>query len=354
MNCDIQVLTTNANGLGCELDVEPDCDIRIASGLRVRYCQRLWRHSVSLSLLEILPSYLQKAEVVHLTGVYSFPTLPTLYLCKKFGKPVVWSPRGAFQRWSGSRRRLLKSGWDALCYRLMPQKIISHVTSQQEAVETNQRFPNLECVEIPNGVDIPEEGERRDRGEIFSLLFLGRLDPKKGIENLLGACKQLVSELGQKFSLTIAGSGERSYEKFLKNEVSRLGLLGKVIFVGIVEGDKKRCLFDQADVTIVPSYTENFGLVIAESLAHGVPVVSSTGTPWKRLQDKKCGLWVENDCDSLAKAIKRIGQMPLEEMGQNGRLWMQQEYAWNTVAEEMLQVYKKIVKSSSPVKGEIF
>ena len=91
----------------------------------------------------------------------------------------------------------------------------------------------------------------------------------------------------------------------------------------------------------MPSYTENFAIVVAEALAHGVPVIASTGTPWSRLGQMKCGLWVDNDPETLADAIRSISTMPLRDMGLIGREWMQSEFSWRSVAEQTLDLYHR-------------
>src|SRR3954452_17239518 len=128
-------------------------------------------------------------------------------------------------------------------------------------------------------------------------------------------------------SLTIAGAGDPQYVKDLKDRIRPFDSSNKIQMPGAVTGDEKENVFMNADVVIVPSYTENFAMVVAEALAYGIPVIASTGTPWKRLAEMGCGLWVDNQPDSLAQAIKEISRMPLREMGLKGREWMRQEFA---------------------------
>src|SRR5262249_52028069 len=147
------------------------------------------RHAVSPVLLTVLPSYIHWADVVHLTAVYSFPTFPTLFFCRLFNKPVVWSPRGALQRWEGSSRVVHKWVWESICERLAPRSgLVLHVTSQAEAEQSRRRFPRLRAVVIPNGVDVPQNLKRNASNGTLRLLYLGRLHPVKGIEALLEAC----------------------------------------------------------------------------------------------------------------------------------------------------------------------
>src|SRR5208282_218701 len=159
------------------------------------------------------------------------------------------------------------------------------------------------------------------------LLYLGRLHPIKGIETLLEACG-IVGGQSPDWHLYIAGTGSPFYVDFLKSKVQDLGLSKRVEFVGEVFEEQKEALFAQSDVALVPSHIENFGIVVAESLAHAVPVIASKGTPWIGLETNRCGLWVDNDPESLATAIRKICTLPLQEMGQRGREWMEKDFSW--------------------------
>src|SRR5215472_8026078 len=110
LGCDVRVLTTNTDGLGHTLAILNGEDVQV-EGMRVRYCHKQFRHSVSIELLRIIPAYMEWADIVHLTAVYSFPTFPVLLYGRWFNKPVVWSPRGSLQRWDGSTRPIAKLLW---------------------------------------------------------------------------------------------------------------------------------------------------------------------------------------------------------------------------------------------------
>jgi glycosyltransferase involved in cell wall biosynthesis len=125
----------------------------------------------------------------------------------------------------------------------------------------------------------------------------------------------------------------------LKSKVQQLGLTQRVRFVGEVFTENKEALFAECDVAMVPSHVENFAIVVAESLAHELPVIASKGTPWKDLETNQCGLWVDNDPASLAAAISKIQTMPFREMGTQGRKWMERAFSWRSVSCEMLSVY---------------
>ncbi|MHB8216519.1 MAG: glycosyltransferase [Candidatus Sulfotelmatobacter sp.] len=340
LGCEVRVLTTDANGLNQTLNVEKNKEVELPEGFRVRYCPRRQRHSVSPTLMRLLPSYMRWADVIHLTGVYNFPTFPTVWWARSLHKPLIWSPRGALQRWEGSSRISLKKLWDLLWYHTADRSDLTmHVTSEHECRETLTRFRMLRMAMIPNGVDVPAELNRVNRQDELRLLFIGRLDPKKGIEPLLKACSLIDSS--PPWRLAIAGWGAPKYISQLKEQIHALGVEGQVEMMGEVLSEAKKRLFERSDVTLVPSHTENFAIVVAEALAHGVPVIASKGTPWSRLEQLKCGLWVENDPETLANAIRSINTMPLQDMGLRGREWMQKEFSWRSVAEQMLDLYQR-------------
>ena len=344
----IRVLTTDANGPTAVLDSAQGREIEMGEGLHVRYCRRLLRHSVSPTLLRLLPSYIRWADVVHLTAVYSFPTIPTLLTCMLLGKPVVWSPRGSLQSWRGGiPRSIVKAVWDRLCRAIASERLILHVTSEEEGRESRERFPSIKAAVISNGVEVPEKVEHRQGNSVLRLLYLGRLHPKKAIENLLLACQMLAGQGMSPWSLTIVGAGDQSYTQSIRARIDELKIGRQVRMVGEVYGDVKQALFENVDIVVMPSHTENFGLVVAEALAHGVPVIASKGTPWKRIDDVGCGLWVDNDPESLAKALARMSRMPLREMGQRGRQWIQREFSWDERAKEMADLYYTISQRTS-------
>jgi len=284
------------------------------------------------------------ADIVHLTAVYSAPTIPALLTCRLLRKPVIWSPRGALQRWEGATKPLAKRAWESICNALIGRKNCAlHVTSKEEAFESQQRIPNAHVRIVPNGVDIPDTLPTKDwlpDGRL-RLLYMGRLHPKKGIENLLRALKLLGDDT---ISLAICGVGDETYSLSLRELVQELDLGCFVYFQGHVDGESKLKSFMQADVCIVPSYTENFAMVVAEALAHGVPVIASRGTPWSDLEDHDCGLWVDNSPPALAESITVIRNKKLNEMGRRGRTWMQKDLGWKSVAGEMLDLYQSLIK----------
>ena len=342
----LRVLTTDTAGplLTDRLNLEDT--VGLYPNQEVYITRRIAGADVSIELLRMLPSLIRWADVVHLTAAYSFPTIPTLMICRTLHKPIVWSPHGAIldaYQWEGTRRKRLKQLWEKFCNALiLPQMVITHTNSEAERRVTQERLPKATAVMIPHGVDIPNGIPSRHwlPNDQLRLMYLGRLAPKKGIENLLQAISRLNDP---SITLTIYGAGDADYTDSLKSLADSLGLLGNTVsFVGHVDGESKSAAFYSADVCVVPSHTESFCMVVAESLAHGVPVIASKGTPWQAIEDNQCGLWVENDPESLAMAISRIRISDLKEMGGRGRAWMRNEFGWDAIARAVLETYKNI------------
>jgi glycosyltransferase involved in cell wall biosynthesis len=343
----VRVLTTDANGPTKRLDAAAIAVYSHSNGIEVRYCARVARQSVSIELLGALAQQVRWADVVHLHAAYSFPTIPILLAARTLRHPVVWTPHGAMQRWSGSRRVGLKSLWERACSAIAPRELVLHLTSETEVAETRARFPRAGIRMIPNGVEIPLTLNREQRGAKLRLGFVGRLDPKKGIENLLAACRILKGRGAPAFSLTVAGSGPPEYEAKLRREIDRLDLAHEVSMLGDVRGAAKQEMFERTDVVVAPSFTENFAIVVAEALAHGAAVIASTGTPWQAVEENGCGLWVNNDPASIADAISKISSMPIAEMGERGRRWTAKDFSWEKCASEMLALYKNLLAQSA-------
>jgi glycosyltransferase involved in cell wall biosynthesis len=345
----VHVVTTNANGPQDTLRIDTRAEVQLREGLRVRYCQRVGRHSVAPTAIRPLVASVRAADVVHLTAVYSFTTFPTLMACRVLDKPLVWSTRGSLQRWAGSTRTRAKSVWERACRILAPARLRLHVTSSDEAQASMHRFYWAQAHTIPNGVELPDAVDRSDPGDNLRLTFLGRLHPIKGLDRLIDACKLLWADGDQQWSLVIAGTGEQEYSDHLRKRVAVGGLGPHVRFVGQVTGERKRELLANTDIVVLPSHIENFGMVVAESLAHAVPVIASRGTPWSRVEEVGCGVWVDNTPEALAESIRHLRERPLRGMGEAGRQWMSREFGWRSVAGRMIDLYREVMVAAPPV-----
>jgi glycosyltransferase involved in cell wall biosynthesis len=342
----LRVLTTDTAGPRFSERVKvSEFPTRYPCGYDVFFTRRVLRSEIAPGMLWRLWPMIHWADVVHLNGIYSFPTIPTLLACRLLEKPLVWSPHGALQatnEWKGANKQQLKKVWEKICSAVMPDRCVLHVTSEKEHATSLARLPNAAALVVPNGTDVPESlPVRRWRPDgVLRLLLLGRLDPKKGIENLLKALNQICDDAVR---LDVYGTGDSSYAGSLVSLTNNLGLGDRVRFHGHVEAEEKTKVFQAADLCVMPSHNENFGMVVVEAFSHGVPVVASRGTPWAEIESRGCGQWVDNSPEELAKAIRWMRDNDLEEMGRRGRLWMKEAFGWDSVARRMNGLYRSVV-----------
>lgn len=343
----VRVLTTDAAGPNLSQRIA-DTENRKSLQYPVRYHRRIAGSAVAPGLLVSLRRAAGWADIVHLTSVYSFPTIPTLVACRLLGRPMVLSAHGALQavqQWDGVSRPGLKRIWESVCKKVLPKHCLLHVTSDEERDASRVRWPDVMSRVIPNGVEIPEEPAERgwQPGGVLRVMYLGRLHRIKGLEHLI----QAIGHLGDtKVLVDIYGDGDEGYAGTLKELVNSLNLRRQIRFRGHVDGEAKQRAFLCADICVVPSYMENFGMVVAEALAHGVPVIASRGTPWREIEARGCGLWVENDPAALAQAIREMAKRDFRTMGEQGRGWMRDSFSWGSVAASMLECYEGLVASS--------
>lgn len=337
---ELEVLTTDADGPRKRIDIARTNSDRI-SNYAITYCRRWLQPDIAPGLLFRLLAKIYWADVVHLTGVYSFTTLPTLLVCRLLKRPLVWSAMGALQRWDGTTRQRAKKLWEQLCNLICrPERVLLHVTSEEEQSESMQKIRNVTPLVLRNGIDIPETvAQDFGPGGSLRLLYIGRLHPIKGIENLLHALTKVKCD----FTLTICGEGAPNYEANLRSLVKRLDLEARVRFHGQVNGEAKEQQFRAAALCVAPSFKEAFCTVVLESLARGLPVIAGHGTPWQRVEEMGCGIWCSNQPKDLAAAIDRAAEMPLAAMGQRGRAWMQREFSWDQVAAETIEIYGRLI-----------
>jgi glycosyltransferase involved in cell wall biosynthesis len=194
---------------------------------------------------------------------------------------------------------------------------------------------------IPYGITVPPENSTtRPADGQRTLLFLSRLHPGKGLETLLQAWQRLAASF-PRWHLKIAGPLEGPYPAEVQELARRLEL-PRVQFCGELRGEAKSAAYRQAELFILPSLSENFGFAIAEALAHGVPVITTQGTPWQELELNACGWWCKPDLASITQTMECAMQADagaLSAMGRQGRQWMIETYAWSQVGEKMCSVY---------------
>jgi glycosyltransferase involved in cell wall biosynthesis len=246
-----------------------------------------------------------QTETVHINSLFYPSSLVFVLLAKLLRKRVVWTPHGELSpvalQFSSFRKQVVLRLIRPLC-----QGVMFHATSAKEVSQIRQYLGKAVTVqEIANMMELPNPVNRThvlaNKHPYF--LFVGRLHPIKAIDKLIASLVQSEQFRDSDYQLIIAGPDTNGYQQELVGQVEQLGLMGKVLFLGGVEGVRKEMLYAQARATILPSHSENFGNVVIESLAQGTPVIASTGTPWQLLETEQAGSWVTNDSETLGKTI---------------------------------------------------
>lgn len=266
----VEVLTTTANG-PAELPVSTVKPVDV-DGVRVRYFPR-WTgdHShFSPALLWRVWRRCRHYDAVHVHSWWNTVALLSVLICRLRGLRPVVSPRGMLSPYT--LRSRAKGIFHRLIGKFLLQGTIVHATSVQEQRELSALIPGVNTCCLPNLVPLPpfQTAAPAERG-YFHILFLGRIDPKKGLEVLL----KTLPLLKMPYRLTIAGSGAPAYEAGLRRLAEGLGITGRLLWTGWVEGAQKQQLLAEADVFVLPSHNENFANAALEALAMGTPVVLS-------------------------------------------------------------------------------
>ena len=285
-------------------------------------------------------------DIVHVNCCW----LPSCALIQKWsqnaGYKTVLSPHGMLEPWIMARHhwtRKVPALW------LYQKKAVEkadyiHATSETESTNLLELGYNDKIAVIPNGINVSEIPMKSDWRRTKKILFLSRIHEKKGIEFLLRAAAKLRDRL-YGYEITIAGDGAPDYISRLKQYAESLGIGSMTDFCGNVTGESKWKLFMSSDVFVLPTYSENFGIAVAEALACGIPVITTKGTPWHELETRKCGWWTEIGEKATAEAMEKFlacTENELEEMGRNGRKLIEEKYSSLNMAGKMLGLYMKL------------
>ena len=287
-----------------------------------------------------------KPDVFHANCCWLPMSAYTAMWARNAGYHVVYTPHGMLEPWIMKRHYWTKKFPASLLFQKRGIQIanVIHATAESEKHNLTQLGWNNNIEVIPNCVEIDKITMKESWIRNKNILFLSRVHVKKGINFLIEATANLKTEL-QGYTINIAGEGEESYINELKQLASKLGVENLIHFIGGVYGDKKWELFKKADLFVLPTHSENFGIVVAEALACGTPVITTQGTPWQELESYHCGWWTEIGTEATTKALKEFLQCTetqLEQMGKNGRKLIEEKYSSQKVAQDMVELYKKV------------
>ena len=280
-------------------------------------------------------------EIIHSHGLWMMPNVYPGWARRAGDVRLVVSPRGTLSEWAlnhhGARKRVF---WVLLQRQALARADCIHVTAESEFEEVRRLGFRQPVAVLPNGIDVAAY-ERTPPGTRRRLLYLGRIHKKKGIDLLLRAWRAVTPKFPE-WELIIAGPDDGGYLDDMRRLAADLGLQ-RVKFPGPVYGEDKLRMYRSADLFVLPTYSDNFALTVAEALAAGTPAIVSKGAPWSGLGREGAGWWVEIGVDPLVAALQTaLAQPPevLRGMGARGREWMIRDYSWEAVARQMASVYR--------------
>lgn len=293
-----------------------------------------------------------RPSVLHSHGLWAPASHWASRAARRHGIPLVIHPRGMLEPWALGHKAWKKRIGMALFQRndLDAARVLI-ATSSQEYESIRQLGLRQPVAVIPNGVDLAvsrgagDELPRRSE-RVRSVLFLSRIHPIKGLLNLMHAWARLAP---RGWCLRIAGPDEGGHLAEVMALAERLGIAESVAFVGEVDGERKSETYRDADLFVLPTFSENFGVVVAEALAHGVPVITTRGAPWADLEAERCGWWIDIGVEPLIEALREATALDDEKrraMGARARKYVRR-YDWSVVARDTVAVYSWILGMSS-------
>lgn len=328
------------------------------------------RHEIGLknlgrspAMLAGLTSAARIADIIANNSLWMMPNVYPSWVLRRMRQrkinprlKLVTAPRGTLALWSLAKGKWKKRIFGALLqYPALRLTDMFHATSEKEYEEIRVQGFRQPVAIVPIGMEVPERLDNRvehvDRvGHMKKVVFFGRLHKVKGVDRLIFAWER-VARKG--WELLIAGPDCGMLEE-LKGIVAKRRL-PRVSFVGEINGHAKYEFLAGADIYVLPSDTENFGITVAESLASGTPVIASQGTPWQGLERERCGRWVSIGVEPLAAALDEMMAMSDEEraaMGVRGREWIRRDFSWKGIGVHMKAAYEWLLAPNKVERPE--
>lgn len=313
-----------------------------------------------------LKQNIQRYDLVHIHSLYRFPVTYAAWLARKTGVPYIIRPHGSLDPFL---YRQCRFGKVALPLKRMYERFFDipnlnhagaiHYTTREEAERASFLGLRAKPVIVPNGIDwesyaeLPTKGDFRKRLGMSEqtplILFLGRINFKKGLD-LLVPVFAFVAKRVPLARLAIVGPDNEGYGLKVRRWCREQGIADKVIFVDHLGPEQVKQAYVDADVFVLPSYTENFGMTVVEAMACGCPVVISDQVNiWREVQEEGAGVVVGLDPPQIADAICRVlgDKDAAKKMGRRGRRAAQRRYGWPRIVEQMTQVYRGVIEASA-------
>jgi glycosyltransferase involved in cell wall biosynthesis len=346
---DVLIATTDADGPG-RLPMRPS--VRLDwQGVPAIFFRRQWSEAFKYSgpLGNWLSAHVADYDAVHVHAVFSHACLAAASACRKRHVPYLVRPLGSLDPWSlrqkPLRKRLL---WYAGARRMLHGAAAIHYTTASERRLSEGPLGLRRGAVIPLGVDADLLEDRPATIGDPYVLILGRIHPKKGIDAFIDVFLDVCSAPDMdRWKLVIAGDGEAEHVAALKRLIAEPDCHTRVVFRGWLAGADKAAALRGASLLALPSRQENFGIVVAEALACGTPVLISTEVNLAAEVVEANAGWVTSlDTIALHQTLQQALRDPCElrSRGQAGRELARRQFAWPSVAAQLTSLYRDIVQ----------
>ena len=358
---DAEIATTNHNGSAL-LDVPLNQRIeyeQVPVWFLPRFSPPMKEFIFSAELTRWLWHHIRDYNLLNTHYIFSYASTCAGAIARREGIPYLVRTIGQLTPWALAQSRLKKQIYTFLIERHnLNCAAAIHCTSVGEAEDVRNFGIKTPTLTLPLGVNqTPELPEAKQKlhalydipPQTAIVLFLSRLHYKKRPDLLFRALSQLDVHKG-KFHLILAGSGESDYVSYLKNLAASLGLSACTSFAGFVAGEDKELLLQGSDIFVLPSFSENFGIAVAEAMAAGLPAIVTPGVQIApEIAAAKAGLVVEGKVDALSRAISQLLTFPElgRQLGENGKRLVTHRYSWNAIAENLASVYTAIIEGKT-------
>jgi len=359
---EVTILTTDSNGDAGQPPLEVPLDRPVSqNGYSIRYfrCSPFRRYKFSLGLLRWLAANASTFDIAHIHALFSPVSTAAATVARAQKLPYLLRPLGTLDPADLRKKRRLKQLYAQFLERPnLAGAAAIHFTSQQEAKISERFGVTTTDLILPLGVTPPrtdQDAPAESPLPVLDLpsdrpciLFMSRIDPKKGLDLLIPALEQLLSD-AIPFHFILAGSNpqEPDYEKHIHTLIHQSPLNAHTTITGFVTGAVKSTLLQKADLFVLPSYYENFGIAVAEAMVAGLPVLISDQVHiWEDVQQAEAGWVTPCSVTALAQALKQALANPAERQrrGACAQHYATQHYSWDAIAQQTIQAYHQILE----------
>ncbi len=355
----VSIYTTNQDG-PVELDVPVDQQV-FKDGVKIRYFPiqhpRFWGFSIPLA--QALRKTIRKYDIVHIHSLYLFHNMAAAHYCRKYNVPYLIRPHGTLDPFLYKRHRLRKSVTEFLFERRnIKYAAAIHFTTEEEKNLAKPYIFQTPGIVVPHGLDLSEYESLPERGTFRTrypeidgkkiVLFFGRLNFKKGLDILVRAFARVTLKRND-VHLVLTGPDNERFGDKIRIWLSEQGILDRTTFTGMLLGEDKLAVLRDADIFVLPSYTENFGISVVEAMACGVPVVISDKVNiWHEVAAGRAGQVASCNSDRFAEMISDLLDNPetAKQMGKNGKALVIERFQWPKVAPAIEEAYRLIVSGN--------